>query len=137
METFYVTPQAFWEWFDRDKDGKEDEEIQELAQRPAKRAKTDQNQSTKPVSIQDTEAAIRGDSRYVVMYGPHKPGRKNKVWANDGYLTMVGEMAHLCDLRGRMVEEPTILDEIDYKAVEDMGTLIIGGTEISVVDKDK
>lgn len=151
METFYVTPEQFWNWFNREDDqstfqddrplgnksrGKNqrlpNEQLEDVST-GCKRQKTD----TRPKNITDTEAATRTDSRYFILYGRHKPGKKNKVWEGDGYISLVGQMAHVCDLRGRLLEEPTVLDEVDYKLVEDLGELIIGNTEIQVVEPDR
>lgn len=131
METFYITKDGFWEWFNRENDTANN-----------KRMKTELKSGNKsengpPRSIAETEAATRADSRYIILYGRHKPGKKSKTWEGDGYLTLVGQMAHLCDLRGRMLEEPTILDDIDYKLVEDLGELLIGNTEVQVIEVDK
>lgn len=64
-------------------------------------------------------------------------GKKDKVWEGDGYLTLVDRMAHLCDLRGRMLEEPTLLDEVDHGCVVDLGELVIGNHEVQVIELDK
>lgn len=154
MQTFYVTHDEFWDWFDRQNDDDQVKEIDHLKigtrikpkqrgqpedsfNKPlspgTKRFKTD----GKPKSIFETEALSRGDSRYIIMYGRHKPGKKNKTWEGDGYLTMVGQVAHVCDLRGKMLEEPTLLDDIDYKLVEDLSELTIGNTEVQVLEIDK
>lgn len=135
METFYISPDQFWDWFDRQELEARDDEPK------TKRARVEQQQqqqqSTKPRSIRETEAALRVDARYIILYGAHKPGKKNKIWSNDGYLTLVGQTAHLCDLKGRMLEEPMILDEIDLKLVQELGELTIGSTEVQVVELDK
>lgn len=142
METFYVTPQEFWEWFDRNDVSQPLSDYQATSiktdtksPRSVKRIKTDHS---KPIRhIIETEAAQRTDSRYVILYGPHKPGKKTKNWTGDGYLSLVGQMAHVCDLKGRMLEEPTLLDDVDLKMVEDLGELLIGSTEIQIVELDK
>lgn len=129
MEAFYITHDEFWDWFNRDY------EDEVAPTNNGKRLKREVKE--KPRSIQETEAGVRTDTRYSIMYCPHKPGKKTKVWTGDGYLSMVNRMAHLCDLRGRMLEEPTVLDDIDYRAVEELGELIIGNTEVQVVEIDK
>lgn len=158
METFYLSYDEFWDWFNRENDdlilaGSD----QESNQRTRVRNYSDQfhkigeksdefsspknnkrpRMDTKPRHIVETEAAHRVDARYIIMYGPHKPGKKNKVWEGDGYLSLVGQIAHLCDLKGRMLEEPTYLDDIDHSIVQEMGELLIGNTEVQVVDIDK
>lgn len=130
METFYVTYDKFWEWFDRENDSFQEEEVsykKDLGQsEPAsKRVKLDR--------IQPPSNA----TRYIILYGRHKPGKKNKTWECDGYLSLAGQTAHLCDLKGRMLEEPTLLDEVDYKLVTDLGELVIGNTEVQVIEIDK
>lgn len=161
METFYITHEEFWDWFNRVEEPhtrEQDRFIRSFntnsrmrAQRTNSEDSTDgvmttkstsygvkrQKIDNKPRHIVETEAASRTDTRYVIMWGRHKPGKKTKVWEGDGYLSLVGQMAHLCDLRGRMLEEPTVLDEIDYKTVEDLGELMIGNTEVQVVELDK
>lgn len=133
METFYVTHDQFWDWFDREEEQIVSNNSNQITKSPsAKRLKTD----NKPRTIYDTEAAVKVDARYVILYGPHKPGKKNKIWEGDGYLTLVGQTAHLCDLRGRMLEEPTILDDLDYKVIKDCGELTIGNTEVQVIELD-
>lgn len=149
METFYVTYDEFWDWFNRDEDALDTD----VSKNPKARTKFQLDSSSnlsdpfnngkrlkrdqKPRSIGETEAGVRADARYSIMYCRHKPGKKTKVWEGDGYLSLVNQMAHLCDLRGRMLEEPTVLDDIDYKAVEELGELLIGGTEVQVVELDK
>lgn len=144
METFYVNSEQFWDWFNREEDPPNPNETssqnkfsrnndQQLKSPKGKRIKTE----NKPKTIGDTEAADRTDARYIILYGPHKPGKKNKVWESDGYLSLVGQMAHLCDLRGRMLEEPTILDDVDLKAVAELGELTIGNTEVQVIELDR
>lgn len=149
METFYVTYDEFWEWFNREADPPELEanrnhkartksqfnQSNDLNDNPSngKRMKRDMG----PRSIGETEAAFTADARYSIMYCRHKPGKKTKVWEGDGYLSLVNQMAHLCDLRGRMLEEPSLLDDIDYRAVEELGELVIGNTEVQVVELDK
>lgn len=151
MEAFYLTYEEFWKWFNRDPS--EDDRYTFDTNQPKLRSRLtrdnqfpSENQVTgikrprsegKPRSILETEAATRTDARYIIMYGRPKPGKKNKVWEGDGYLSLVGQMAHLCDLKGRMLEEPTYLDDIDLKSIEDFGELTIGGTEVQVVEADK
>lgn len=145
-----MTYEEFWNWFNRDPS--EDDKYTFDINPPKSRNKLPrENQDLgdsatgvkrhrsegKPRTILETEAATRTDSRYVIMYGRPKPGKKNKVWEGDGYLSLVGQMAHLCDLKGRMLEEPTYLDDIDMKSIEDLGELTIGGTEVQVVEADK
>lgn len=87
--------------------------------------------------IVETEASVRCDSRYVIMYGKHRPGKKAKVWEGDGYLSFVNGVAHLSDLKGKILEEPIILDDVDMGLVQDLGELMIGNTEVAVVEQDK
>ena len=157
MDTFYIEPGKFWELFDKpdidvplggsfsdrprnirpysDRQTSEvDLEQPDNGQNFGKRLKANDK---KPRVLAETEAGTRFDNRYIIMYGPHKPGKKTKTWQGDGYLTMIGQMAHVCDLKGRMLEEPTILDDIDYKSVEDMEELMIGNTEIQIIELDK
>lgn len=154
METFYVPRDEFWNWFNRDTANDElimmessraismksrfkpnktpfnkDNLFDEYEQHSTKRMRTTRH-------IAETEAAVRSDVRYVVMFGRHRPGKKSKVWEGDGYLSLVGQMAHLHDLRGKMLEEPTYLDDIDFKTIEDLGELRIGNTEVQVVEVD-
>lgn len=100
-----------------------------------KRMKT--TESSKIRHIMETEAAERTDKRYVVLFGRHRPGKKTKVWEGDGYLSLVNGIAHLCDLKGRMIEEPTLLDDVDLKLVEDQSDVLIGNTDVQIVEVDE
>lgn len=133
MDTFYVEIERFWDLFDQTDLVRQPPDIDDKLSF-GKRMKRDDR---KPRVLAETEACSRFDKRYVIMWGPHKPGKKNKVWEGDGFLTMIGRMAHVSDLKGRMLEEPTILDDIDYQTVEDMGDLMIGNTEIQIIEVDK
>lgn len=153
METFYITYEQFWDWFDRDEsqDFTETDQIVGAKSRSRQEPTDGQNdfnskpnqnkrmrmENRPPKTIMETEAGSRSDARYVILYGTHKPGKKNKVWEGDGYLTLVDRMAHLCDLRGRMLEEPTLLDEVDHGCVVDLGELVIGNQEVQVIELDK
>lgn len=68
------------------------------------------------------------------MFGKHRPGKKSKVWEGDGYLTIINGVAHLSDERGRILEEPIILDDIDMQAVQSHSEILIGTTEVQIVD---
>lgn len=134
METFYVTFDQFWDRFDND----EQPETTYQSSPPSMARKRMKMESNKPPrTIAEVEAVSKVNGRYIIMYGRHKPGKKTKVWEGDGYLTLVGQMAHLSDLRGRMLEDPIVLDDIDYGIVKDLGELVIGNTEVQVVDLDK
>lgn len=154
METFYLTHEDFWNWFNRDL-SEDDKYTFDLNQPKVRTKSTRDNLDSevsattghgfgvkrhrpegKPRNICETEAATRTDCRYVILYGRPRPGKKNKVWEGDGYLSLVGQMAHLCDLKGKMLEEPTYLDDIDLKSIEDLSELTIGSTEVQVVELD-
>lgn len=157
MDTFYIEPERFWEIFNSNDDTVDTGRYPKQRYRLQPDNNVDSNESYKtghvkqdlygkrmktieqkqPRVITETDAASRADARFIIMWARYKPGKKNKVWEGDGYLTLVGQMAHLSDLRGRMLEDPTILDDIDYKSVEDLGDLVIGGTEVQVVERDK
>jgi len=135
MEPFYLSYDEFWEWFNREREPKRIKTSCEPANTPTI---TLPSKTKKPVRhIADTEASIKYDSRYVIMYGKHRPSKKSKVWEGDGYLTFVNGVAHLSDLRGRILEEPTILDDVDMESVKNLGELMIGNTEVQVVDSDQ
>lgn len=134
METFYVTRDEFWDWFNRD----DTETIKNPKTRTKSQFDSSNGKRLKRDQIsRSIDLSEETNSRYSIMYCRHKPGKKTKTWEGDGYLTLVNQMAHLCDLRGRMLEEPTVLDDIDYKAVEELGELVIGNTEVQVVELDK
>lgn len=155
MDTFYIEPEKFWEWFDRAEDdnqlpyqsdsnqrnrsGQTRGATSVITAREAgeqygpKRMKSD----FKPRTIDETEAGRRSGKRYVIMYSRHKPGRKNKIWEGDGFLTMLGSIAHLCNTHGRLLEDPTHLDEVDLKEIEELGELLIGNTDVQVVELDE
>lgn len=157
MEPFFISHEEFWDWFNRDISNDPQlmlEANQKASRGPKQRSlsdvrnqqvNSDEGSSVKKMkttgrrtrSILETEAASGGDVRYLVMFGRHRPGKKNKVWEGDGYLTLVGDTAHLFDLKGKMLEEPTVLDEIDLKSVQDFGELLIGETEVQVEEIDK
>lgn len=121
MDTFYITYQEFWDRFDRD--GRPEEEDKDFIEEP-------------PVERVKRLKVEEKSKRYVILYGRRKPGKKNKVWEKDGFLTLVGQMAHLSDLRGRLLEEPTLLDELELKTIQDLGELTIGDTEVQVIELD-
>lgn len=154
MDSLFIEPEQFWEWFDRTEevdtllnqsDNAQKNRLKQprttdaayvqntVDQNGPKRMKSD----FKPRTIQETEAGRGAGKRYVIMYARHKPGRKNKVWEGDGFLTMLGGIAHLCNTQGRLLEEPTHLDDFDLKEVEDMGELLIGNTDVQVLELDK
>lgn len=154
METFFLTYDDFWNWFNRDP-SEDDKYTFDVCQTKPRnklpRSNRDQDERTstgsgfgvkrhrsegKPRNIIETEAATRTDCRYAILYGRTRPGKKNKVWEGDGYLSLVGQMAHLCDLKGKMLEEPTYLDDIDLKSIEELGELLIGETEVQVIEVD-
>lgn len=144
METFFITHEEFWQWFERE----DTQEFSESSGRSFGAKSKDLSLSTNDNFGHDgwsnnahgnkrLKTDMRPPSsgeRYDILYGPHKPGKKTKIWAGDGYLTLVGQMAHLCDLRGRMLEDPVILDEIDYEAVKGLGELVVGNTEVQVIE---
>ena len=152
-----MTHDEFWAWFNRDQS--QDQYLAKQTNRvtstkirhPSNTTGTDKHcdliessdePNNKRVKTRDsrirhiveTEAANRVDKRYVVLYGRHRPGRITKVWEEDGYLSLVNGIAHLCDLKGRMIEEPTLLDDVDLQLVEDQSDLLIGNTNIQIVD---
>lgn len=161
MESFYLSHDEFWTWFNRDtsRDGQLSRQPNKLNTIPSSRATSNilsmnrtndlrdssdapsnKRQKTSPAKIRhimETEAADRTDKRYVVLYGRHRPGKKTKVWEGDGYLSLVNGVAHLCDLKGRMLEEPTLLDEIDLQLVEDQSDLLIGTTDVQIIEVDE
>lgn len=155
-----MTHDEFWAWFNRDQS--QDEHLAKQTNQvtntkiryPTSNTVTNRNcdpiesndePSNKRVKTKDsrirhimeTEAASRIDKRYVVLYGRHRPGKKTKVWEGDGYLSLVNGIAHLCDLKGRMVEEPTLLDDVDLQLVEDQNDLMIGNTDVQIVEVDE
>lgn len=160
MDTFFIEPEKFWDLFNQPDldslpgsskntksrgsrsnvakqtvESSSDDQIEDnYGQSYGKRMKTDE--TNKPRILAETEAGSRFDQRYIVLWGPYKPGKKNKVWEGDGYLTLIGQIAHLSDLRGRLLEEPTLLDDVDYKSVEEMGELMIGNTEVQIIELD-
>lgn len=103
---------------------------------PSASKKMKTGEPTKIRHISETLASERCDKRYIVMYGRHRPGKKNKIWEGDGYLTLLNGVAHLCDLKGKMVEEPTVLDEVDLQMIRDESDIIIGNTEVQIVEAD-
>lgn len=129
METFYITPEEFWDWFNRD----ESQDDTEILHNKPKRMKTD----GKARIISETEAGSHADARYIILYGRHKPGKKTKTWEGDGYLSMVGQVAHLCDLHGRLLEDPILIDEVDHQEIERLGELTLGSTDVQVIEVDK
>lgn len=154
MDTFYLEPDKFWDIFHKPDVDSSLSTSTVNKSRPSRLApkksglesihddhddsygKRLKVEEKKPRILAETEAAIRCDSRYIIMWGPHKPGKKNKVWEGDGYLSLIGQMAHVSDLKGRLLEDPTILDDVDLRIVEDMGELMIGNTEIQIVESD-
>lgn len=136
METFFVSPDQFWEWFNRPNTTDQPRQNPEPTTpiKPAKRMRIDER--PKPKHVNETAASNHVDNRYVIMWARPKPGKKNKTWEGDGYLYMAGQLAHLTDLKGRLLEEPTLLDHMDYQLVEEMGELTIGGLEVQIVEKE-
>ena len=114
---FFISGEEFWDLFN--------------SKEPLATSK--KKQKTKHID----EHSLKRDARYVIMFGRHRPGKKTKVWEDDGYLTLVGQMAYLSTCNGRMLEEPTLLDEFDMKLVKERGELLIGNTEVQIVDEDK
>lgn len=157
METFYIEPDKFWEIFNKNDDLLEptramknryrqptsmernregyEANSSDLTENYGKRIKKSDHKP--PRVLAETEAAFRSDTRYAVLWGRHKPGKKTKNWEGDGFLSFVGQMAHLSDDRGRMLEDPAILDDIDYKTVKELGEILIGDTEVQVVELEK
>ena len=136
-----MSHEEFWDWFDRDPSKTLDDSNKRVRidqHNNAKEAKMmGPKRETKIRHIRETEAGTRADARYCIMHGRQRPGKKNKVWEDDGYLTLVGPIAHLCDLKGRMLEEPTLLDDVDLETVRELGELLIGTTEVQVVELDE
>lgn len=106
----FVDHNAFWNWFDRPFEPYNQQSSQNAFKRP------------------------KQSKRYSILYGCR--GTKNKIWENDGYITLVGRMAHVCDLKGRYLEDPAPLSDIDYECVLELGQLEIGKTKIQVVEED-
>lgn len=142
MDTFYITPEEFWNRFNAP-----EEEPQEVAIKRAKLKGPGPGTSRQPGSTSyysdstsfdlDSSSSSRSGTRYIIMYGRHKPGKKTKTWEDDGYLSLVGQIAYVTDMRGRLLEEPTLLGPEDLKAVEDMAELLIGKTEVQVIEEDR
>lgn len=131
METFYIEPTRFWELFNTKEDSIESKIVSRPPNRQPKYGKRMRTcESSNP-------SELIGGVRYIIMWANHKPGKKKIVWEGDGYLTLVGQMAHLSDLRGRMLEDPTILDDLDCKTVKECGELLIGNTEVQIQNVDK
>jgi len=127
METFYISHEQFWNWFDEQD---RIETFEPRAQLANIRTKV-QEPSKKRVKVAPPSDI---DRKYVIMYGRHRPGKKNKVWEGDGYLYMSGQMAFVSNLQGRRLEEPTLLDEEDYNEVKNLGEILIGDTEVQIVE---
>lgn len=164
MEPFYLSHDQFWAWFDRDpaldaQVSSVTKQLQNFARtRPLSKgenhgrsievnslppceapsnSKKMRAMESKVRHISETPASERADKRYIVLYGKHRPGKKNKVWEGDGYLTLLDGTAHLCDLKGRMVEEPTILDDVDLQLINDESDILIGNTEVQIIEVDQ
>lgn len=132
MDTFYITPDEFWIRFNS-------EEAEQIP--TTKRARLKGPENSWPESYK-TESGLyetvpKSGIRYIIMYGRHKPGKKTKTWECDGYLSLVGQMAYVTDMRGRLLEEPTLLLPEDYDAVKDLGEILVGKTEVQVVEEDR
>lgn len=126
METFYITYDQFWDWFNRE----DDPPTRQLASPPQQQSSSKRLKKDHPRVI--TEPT---NDKYIIMYCRHKPGKKHKVWEGDGYLSLSGRTAYITDLRGRLMEDPTCLDDIDFDIVKDLGELTIGNLDVQVVEK--
>lgn len=138
-EALFLDPEEFWLWFDRRDnslklDGKTTTnsdlesnqsyyEINDLQQRPAKKMKREG---------QYMDMTGADCTRYKMCWGRHRPGKKTKVWEGDGFITLIGNMAHVSNEDGRILEEPVVLDEAELEAIRDFKELLIGKTEIMV-----
>lgn len=144
MEPFYISHEEFWGWFNRDPSAdarifNESARVSNLKSRAKPQGLSDdlladqpkENKRMKTIDIKSDLA-----KRYAVIYGRHRPGKKSKVWEGDGFLSMIGQMAHLSDSRGRMLEEPTLLDGDDMNSVQEMRELLIGSTEVQILEPD-
>lgn len=121
MEPFYLSHDEFWDWFHQDKKSV-------ITEPGPKRLKT----AHKP-EVQDISTITR--KRFICLYGKHRPGKKTKVWEGDGYLSITtNNMGHLCDLKGRLLEDPTVMEEINLESGDEIQ---IGETEVQIVDLDE
>lgn len=79
--------------------------------------------------------SLNSRKRYICMYGKHRPGKKTKVWEGDGYLSITtNNMGHLVDLKGRLLEEPLYMEEIEF----DYGQEIrFGDMEVQILEPEK
>lgn len=130
MDYFYISPEQFWTWFNR---GESECDIM-LNKNPRQRQMPSDNQpSNKKPKIVD----CRSGSRYDVLYGRQRPGKKHKVWESDGYLSLLDKTAYLSDLKGRLLEEPILLDDDDYDSVLNLKELTIGSHDVQVIELSK
>lgn len=132
MESLFIEKAEFWSWFNR-RDKSNDETAIDFGAtkiQPNKPA----GQTLKRIR---TDLNVPGSIRYRILWGRHKAGKKHKVWEDDGFLTLIGRIAHVVDEKGRLLEEPTLIDEIDCKELEDSGEIVIGSTQIQVQEKDE
>uniref|UniRef100_A0A6G1S6V8 5'-3' DNA helicase ZGRF1-like N-terminal domain-containing protein n=1 Tax=Aceria tosichella TaxID=561515 RepID=A0A6G1S6V8_9ACAR len=121
MEPFCISHEEFWEWFHKDK------QTVPIAEPTVKKIKTRHEQAV------DISAITQ--KRYICLYGKHRPGKKVKVWEGDGYLSITSNnIAHLSDLRGRLLEEPEVLEEINLESGDEIQ---IGDMEVQIVDLDE
>jgi hypothetical protein len=131
MGPFFLSHEEFWAWFHLDKKtvATTDQQQKQQLQQPSnvKRVKTRHEQ------VADISTITH--KRYICLYGKHRPGKKTKVWEGDGYLSITtNNMGHLCDLRGRLLEEPTVMDEVDFESGDEIQ---IGDMEVQIVDLDE
>lgn len=127
MESLFITPDEFWNWFDREKDESSS------ASCPVDFGATKIATNKKKRKI---ESAPCGSKRYRILWGRHRPGKKHKVWEEDGFLSLFGTIAHVVDEKGRPIEEPTLLDDTDLEAVRNLGEIVVGNTEIQIQEEE-
>lgn len=120
----FIDYDQFWNWFDRPFESY----VQTQATR---RPSSNESENTVGHSFKRPK---QGSRRYSILYGRQRAGKKTKVWEADGYLTLVGQVAHVCDLKGRLLEEPTLLDEADFDSVINLEELAVGKTEVQVIE---
>lgn len=124
MDPFYLDHETFWRWFHQDKTT-----VSTTTEPNAKRIKT------RHEHVVNTEEPAVFRKRYICLYGKHRPGKKTKVWEGDGYLSITSnDMGHLCDLRGRLLEEPTVMEEVNLESGEEIQ---IGDMEVQIVELDE
>lgn len=133
MDSLFITKEDFWLWFDRENDISSNLPATDFGAAKASQKISANKQANKRIRL---DYECQETAKYKILWGRYKPGKKHKIWEEDGYLTLVGRMAHVCDEKGRLIEEPTVLDEINYEIVKSLGELVLGTTEIQIQEEE-